>query len=178
MIFFEDNLLDYSVISLTHSHTPFRFSFHKVTLPSEPETASTFPLKLQLTLHRTASPKSFSVVANCHELISVGFVLVHILTVLSCDAEAIYVFDSSVGDQATSRTQSEWPSGNDSIWVYVFCCWFHSQILTSLSEPPVTKRLLLVCCDGSALRAIAPGRPPDGDQETALTPMPCAEIRV
>ena len=113
--------LSYSVISLTHSHTPFKFSFHNVTFPSLPDTASTLPLKLQLTLHNTASPKSRNVVANTQLFTSFGFVLVHIFTLLSCDALAMYVFESSVGDQATSLTQSLWPSGNDSCWTYVFC---------------------------------------------------------
>lgn len=47
---------------------------------------------------------------------SEGFVLVQILTVLSCEAEAMYALDSTVGDHATSRTQSVWP---DSVLVQV-----------------------------------------------------------
>ena len=45
----------HSSIDLTHSHSPFRFSFHSETLLSPPLTASTFPLRLQLTRHSTAS---------------------------------------------------------------------------------------------------------------------------
>lgn len=46
------------------------------------------------------------VVIKGQALPSEGFVLVQILTVLSCEAEAMYALDSTVGDHATSRTQS------------------------------------------------------------------------
>lgn len=79
------SLVRYSSIHFTQSHSPFKFSFHKLTLLSPPLTASTFPLRLQLTLHNTAS--KFNVVA----FHSLGCVVsdVHIFTVLSCDAEAM-----------------------------------------------------------------------------------------
>lgn len=41
-------------MSLTHSQTPFRFSFHSVTLPSPQLTAKMFPAKLQETRHTTS----------------------------------------------------------------------------------------------------------------------------
>jgi hypothetical protein len=75
----------YSSIVLTQSHSPFKFSFHKVTLLSPPETARTLPLKLQLTRHTTASKVGSSLQAHS----SVFVCEVHIRTVLSCDAEAI-----------------------------------------------------------------------------------------
>ena len=95
----------YSSIHLTQSHSPLRFSFHKLTLLSPPLTANTLPLKLQLTLHKTAS--KFKTV-GFHSLGCAGS-LVHILTVLSCAADAMYDFWRMVGAQATSRTQSVWP---------------------------------------------------------------------
>lgn len=45
----------YSSIVLTHSQPPLSFSFHRLTLLSPVLTARTLPLKLQLTLHATAS---------------------------------------------------------------------------------------------------------------------------
>lgn len=96
----------YSTISFTHFHSPFRVSFHSVTLLSPPETARTFPLKLQLTLQSTAS-KLNNVLF--HSLGRAGSD-VQILTVLSCEAEAMYDFRRIVGAHATSRTQSAWPA--------------------------------------------------------------------
>ena len=75
----------YSSIVFTQSHSPFRFSFHKVTLLSPPETANTFPLRLQLTRHITASKLSVILFQSLGREGSV----VHIRTVLSCEAEAI-----------------------------------------------------------------------------------------
>ena len=75
----------YSSIVLTQFHSPFKFSFHRLTLLSPPLTANTFPLRLQLTLHSTAS-KSKTV--GFHSLGCAGS-LVHIRTVLSCAAEAM-----------------------------------------------------------------------------------------
>jgi hypothetical protein len=49
---------NYSSISLTFSHCPFKFSFHKLTLLSPPLTARMLPLRLQLTRHRTVSNSS------------------------------------------------------------------------------------------------------------------------
>lgn len=75
----------YSSIVLTQSHSPFRFSFHNVTLLSPPDTANTFPLRLQLTRHITASKFSMILFQSLGREGSV----VHIRTVLSCEAEAI-----------------------------------------------------------------------------------------
>ena len=75
----------YSSMVFTHSQPPPRFSFHRLTLLSLWLTARTFPLKLQLTLHRTASKSS---VVLIHSLGLFGSE-VQILTVLSCDADAM-----------------------------------------------------------------------------------------
>ena len=78
----------YSVTSRTQSHPPFNVSFHSVTLLSPPLTAKTFPLILQLTLQQTLS--NSSVLARVHEPSPPPVpVLVQILTVLSCDADAM-----------------------------------------------------------------------------------------
>lgn len=97
-------------MSFTFSHCPLRFSFHKLTLLSPPLTARMFPLGLQLTRHRTESNSS------CWLVHCPGFEAsdVQIRTVLSCEAEAMYDLERMLGDQATSRTQSVWPSN---VWV-------------------------------------------------------------
>ncbi len=75
----------YSSIHFTQSHSPLKFSFHKLTLLSPPLTARTLPLRLQLTLHSTASKfrtidfQSFGCAGS----------EVHIRTVLSWDADAM-----------------------------------------------------------------------------------------
>lgn len=95
----------YSSIFFTQSHSPFKFSFHKLTLLSPPLTASTLPLKLQLTRHSAASNSN---VMLFHSF-GCAWSEVQIRTVLSCDADAIYDLDRKVGAHATSRTQSVWP---------------------------------------------------------------------
>lgn len=103
----------HSSIVLTQSHSPRRFSFHSETLLSPPDTASTLPLKLQLTRQTTSS--NGSTVLDVHDAFAaVGSEEgdeddVQIRTVLSCDADAMYDFCSRVGAQATSRTQSVCP---------------------------------------------------------------------
>lgn len=75
----------YSSMLLTISHSSFKFSFHKLTLLSPPLTARTFPLKLQLTLHKTAS--KFRIVLFHSEGCAGSDVQMR--TVLSCDADAM-----------------------------------------------------------------------------------------
>jgi hypothetical protein len=106
---------NHSSIVLIVSHLPARSSFHSVTLLSAWLTASTLPLKLHEHLHTTASNSS---VVLFHSFVFGSEV--HMRTLLSCDADAIYDLRSTEGDQATSRTQSVWPS---SVWllIYVFC---------------------------------------------------------
>lgn len=96
----------YSSTSFTFSHCPFKFSFHRLTLLSPPLTARILPLKLQLTRHNTASNSSV-VLVHCVGLLGS---VVQMRTVLSCEAEAMYDLDKMLGDHATSRTQSVWPS--------------------------------------------------------------------
>lgn len=99
--------LPHSSIHFTHSHSPLKFSFHKLTRLSPPLTASTFPLRLQLTRHKTVSKFKTMLV---HSLLDGSDDAdVQIRTVLSCDAEAMYDFCRIVGAQATSRTQSVCP---------------------------------------------------------------------
>ena len=71
------SILPYSSIVFTHSHPPLSFSFHRLTLLSPVLTANTFPLKLQLTLHATAS--TFNTVLFHYR----KYADVQILTVLS-----------------------------------------------------------------------------------------------
>jgi hypothetical protein len=106
----------YSSIVLTHSHPPLNLSFHKLTLLSPVLTARALPLRLQLTRHATAS--TFSSVRFHSPTICQYYVLfifcvnvrrsedVQMITVLSWDAEAMYDLERTVGDHATSRTQS------------------------------------------------------------------------
>ena len=58
-------------------------------------------------------------------------------TVLSCEADAMYDLERTVGDHATSRTQSVCPGR-----IWVFCqlpvSWLNSHSLTWQSLPPVT----------------------------------------
>lgn len=75
----------YSSIVLTHSHSPLKFSFHSETLLSAPLTASTFPLKLQLT-RQTVASKFNTLHDHCPWL---ELSLVQMRTVLSCDADAM-----------------------------------------------------------------------------------------
>lgn len=111
----------HSSIVLIFSQPPVSFSFHRLTLLSPVLTARTLPLRLQLARQATASkfrvvccqsPEEDSLAMPIYVMIkgqalpSEGFVLVQILTVLSCEAEAMYALDSTVGDHATSRTQS------------------------------------------------------------------------
>jgi hypothetical protein len=86
-----------------------------LTLLSPPLTASTLPLKLQLTRHITASNSNVTLV---HSFGCAGSV-VQMRTVLSCDADAMYDLESKVGAHATSRTQSVWPE-RVVVRVYVF----------------------------------------------------------
>lgn len=73
---------------------------------------------------------------------SLPFVLVHIRTVLSCDADAMYALERIVGAHATSRTQSLCP------WsVVVLLCVFDSglnptQNTRQRTQPPPPKHLL------------------------------------
>lgn len=95
---------NYSSTLLTLSHSPFRVSFHSVTLLSPPLTASTFPLRLQLTRQTTVSR---GIILRAHDG---PFSYVQIITLLSWDADAMYDFWRMLGAHATSRTQSVWPS--------------------------------------------------------------------
>lgn len=96
---------------------------------------------------------------------------VQIRTVLSCEAEAMYDLERTVGDQATSRTQSVCPVSN-----CVFCqlpdSGLKSHNLTWQSLPPVTNRratlawfpLALMTCPGATA----------GAHDTLFTPLPHA----
>jgi hypothetical protein len=52
------------------------------------------------------------------------------MTVLSWDAEAMYDLERTVGDHATSRTQSVWPPGSICAFCQLPLSWLNSQILT------------------------------------------------
>jgi hypothetical protein len=92
-------------------------------------------------------------------------------TVLSCEADAMYDFDRTVGDHATSRTQSVCP-----VKICVLCqlpvSALKSHSLTWQSLPPVTNRraapawfpLALTTCPGATA----------GAHDTLLTPLPQA----
>src|SRR4051794_32177932 len=75
----------YSSMVLTHSHSPRRFSFHRVILLSAPEAARTFPLNDQLT-RQTAVSNCSTFTFHCCGLAAS---LVQMRTVLSCDALAM-----------------------------------------------------------------------------------------
>src|SRR5690625_4043627 len=94
----------HSSMDLTHSHSPRRFSFHSVTLLSAPLTARTLPLRDQLT-RQTAASKLRTLQSHWPAEAASE---VQMRTVLSWEAEAMYDFCRTVGDQATSRTQSAW----------------------------------------------------------------------
>lgn len=149
----------------TFSHSPRRFSFHKLTLLSPPLTAKTFPLKLQLTLHRTTS-KFKTLLFHCPGCAGSE---VQMRTVLSCDAEAIYDFCKTVGDHATSRTQSVCPVNGSCSCLYDWLAWSKAQILNTLSLPPVTN--LRIPPTPAPLLTRLPGVV-EGAHETELTPMP------
>lgn len=173
--------MHYSSMVLTHSHPPLNLSFQRLTLLSPVITANTLPLRLQLTRQATAStlrtvdfhsPTSVSI-----SLLSMPHVYVRksddvqMRTVLSCDAEAMYDFERTVGDHATSRTQSVWPGR-----MLEFCqlpvSALKSQILTWQSLPPVTKRLAAPAWFPLALTT-CPGAVA-GAHDTAFTPLPHA----
>lgn len=78
-------IIPYSSILFTHSHSPRKFSFHSETRLSPCETASTFPDKLQLTRHSTASNLSS---LQLHSAPGVD-VEVQMRTVLSWEADAM-----------------------------------------------------------------------------------------
>lgn len=116
----------YSSMVLTHSHPPLSFSFHRLTLLSPVLTASTLPLRLQLTRHAVASTLStvdFHSPGPCQYDVRVLWLRhlrrsdeVQMRTVLSWLADAMYDLDKTVGDQATSRTQSVCPGR---VWVFL-----------------------------------------------------------
>lgn len=131
--------LNYWSTSPADSQSPSKVSFHKVTL-SLPLMAKILPLRDQEALQQTSG--NFSFVSNVffHWEIGVpsGFVsLVHISTVLSWLAVATYDLPKLEGDQATSRTQSVWPCKVSSK-VTLLPSELNFQILTKLSQPPVT----------------------------------------
>ena len=77
-------------MSLTHSHTPFRFSFHSVTFPSPHDTARMLPASDQETRQTTSGnlpgvgetePAVGSSTVLCHGAVGVSFVQMR--TVLS-----------------------------------------------------------------------------------------------
>ena len=96
---------------------------------------------------------------------------VQMRTVLSWYAEAMYDLESTVGDHATSRTQSVWPGR-----ICVFCqlpvSALNSQSLTWQSLPPVTNRRAVPAWFPLALTTW-PGATA-GAHETLLTPEPQA----
>lgn len=85
----------------------------------------------------------------------------------------MYDFCKTVGDQATSRTQSEWPVKASPSCLYDCAAGSNVQILIKLSEPPVTNRRLPVAPGPGALLTMLPGVVA-GAQETELTPRPWA----
>jgi hypothetical protein len=92
-------------------------------------------------------------------------------TVLSCEADAMYDLDRTVGDHATSRTQSVCP-----VKICVLCqlavSALKSHSLTWQSLPPVTNRLAAPAWFPLALMT-CPGATA-GAHETLLTPLPHA----
>lgn len=89
--------------TLACSHSPFRFSFHTVTLLSPPDIASAFPLKDQLTLQTTLSNCStFFAHTTWEDSAFARVVEVQIMAVLSWEAEAMYALGRIDGAQATS----------------------------------------------------------------------------
>lgn len=64
---------------------------------------------LQLQRHTTTSNSRTSLFQFDASAWSAPAAQVQMRTVWSCDAEAMYDLLRGVGDQATSRTQSEWP---------------------------------------------------------------------
>ena len=155
----------YSSIVLTHSHPPLSLSFHRLTLLSPVLTARTLPLRLQLTRQAAASTSSlvrFHSPRRSEE--------VQMMTVLSWDAEAIYDLERTVGDHATSRTQSRWPPGSICTFCQLPASALNSQILTWQSLPPVTSRLAAAVWFPLALTT-CPGATA-GAHETLFTPLP------
>jgi hypothetical protein len=92
-------------------------------------------------------------------------------TVLSCDADAMYDLERTVGDHATSRTQSVWP-----VRICVLCqlpvSALKSHSLTWQSLPPVTKRRAAPAWLPLALMTW-PGATA-GAHDTLFTPLPQA----
>lgn len=83
------------VTSLTHSHPPFKFSFHSVTFPSPQLTAKMFPARLHETRHTTsgnlpapvAGAPAGEIVLGSSAVLTHGAVaesFVQMRTVLSC----------------------------------------------------------------------------------------------
>jgi hypothetical protein len=92
-------------------------------------------------------------------------------TVLSCDADAMYDLERTVGDHATSRTQSVCP-----VKICVLCqlpvSALKSHSLTWQSLPPVTNRLAAPAWFPLALMTW-PGATA-GAHDTLFTPLPQA----
>lgn len=166
---------------LTHSHPPsLTLSFHKLTLLSPPLTASTFPLSDQLTRQMTHS--KFNTVlcqlfASAMSLLPSVDANVQTLTLLSWPPLATYVLLSTLGLQATSRTQSLWPE-RETVSSYWAVAGLYVNTLTAASDPAVASR-----------RAVFPGVAPGwgdvaafsnapgssaGAQDTALQLILCA----
>lgn len=175
-------------MSLTHSQTPFKFSFQSVTFPSPQLTASRFPARLHDTLQTTSgnlpvgagAPEGETIVLDGSSAAFTqgdeGVSFVQINTVLSWDAVAMYDRGKPMlGAQATSRTQSVCPSSVSSS-THDCCSSLYPQILTRLSHPALAKRLMALNCAGpwpgaedcGVMRE--PGRTA-GAQDTALHPI-------
>lgn len=127
--------LAFSVSWLMHVQRPSLFSFHKLILLSPPETPRMFPVSDQLTFQTTSS--NVLRMVGVHVVMSSVF---QMMTRRSCEQLAIRdVGRPMLGDQATSRTQSECTSRRLSSTQRSPSSF---QILTVLSHPPDTKRLI------------------------------------
>lgn len=148
-------------------HWPSLFSFHSETLLSPPVTARTLPVVDQEMLHTASSNVCSTVDVHCER----SELLLQMITWRSCDADAICRRGKPIdGAHATSRTQSECASRRCSS---VHRSLSSRQILTRLSHPPLTKRLMDVLREVTRWSKAASG-PCAGHQEIAFTPIVCA----
>lgn len=83
----------------------------------------------------------------------------------------MYDFCKTVGDHATSRTQSVCPASGSCSCLYDCDAESKTQILSKLSQPPVTNRLTPADPGPGVLLTMLPGAVA-GAQETELTPSP------
>ena len=133
--------------SLTHSHPPFKFSFHSVTFPSPQLTASTFPARLHETRHTTSgnlpgvAPAPGAALTDGSSAVlthgAVGVSFVHTSTVLSCSSTASQHQRTGLSTHTSDGTEKNLPATQSRCTnVAVQCSAPRRRHVPSQHDPP------------------------------------------